>query len=607
MKKVILFSLVLLMFSGCAFVNTLYNGGTAYRKAQRIERQHTQMSKDSAQTARETAPLYRRAISKADKVLLEYPKSERAHDDAYFLKGISLFALGEYMAAINVFEVLLEYFPESRYIARTILHLARAFAKNEDYLIADNYVNMLLERFPQMSNNQHLIMLRADLAVALEGRQAAIETLERRLAETTDPLYKLTIIKRLMALNMESGDYERAISYTENMPAFERRFSRIYYRIEFRKLQCLRRLYRRSEAIALADAMLKNPAYLYNRSEIMLEKGITLVDMGRYDDAVRIFEEIIAIGGDPAIRCKTWFEYAVVSIDFRGDLESGKEQLQNALALVGNNLEMRNLITRRLNGLKTIAELQKALEEADPFSTIDSTHFRYRIGEEFWLSAQLPDSALVYFNTLNSSLQTPDSIRAKSLYSMAYILKEIKKDTVAADSIFNEIINRYPHFEAAKASQEMLGIPVTLMTRRDSANVEFAIAERIFLDNNEEFSEEAYYAYIVCAMRFPDIEDVAARALFAAAWVVNKRDASNDGVVDTAAVKIFVRLCNDYPESKHCKAATDMMNANEVRVFAEQYTARIERTDPLNIREEEQSESTPQKRRAILPDFQNWL
>jgi outer membrane protein assembly factor BamD (BamD/ComL family) len=209
---------------------------------------------------------------------------------------------------------------------------------------------------------------------------------------------------------------------------------------------------------------------------------------------------------------------------------------------------------------------------------------------------------------LTASFRTPDSTRAKSLYSKAYILKELKKDTLAADSIFNEIIDRYPHFEAAKASQEMLGQPVTLMTRRDSANVQFALAENIFLENEEVYSQEAYYAYLLCAVKYPDIEDVAAQALFAAGLAVNKRNVSNDGTVDTAAVKIFVRLCNEYPQSEHCSHVKNMMNANEVKSYATQYTARIEKTDILDIKlEEEETEGSAQERKAVLPDFQSWL
>lgn len=606
-KKTILI-LTLLLLGGCAFVNTLYNGGTAFRKAQRTEKQLAKMSKDSASVARETIPLYKRAADKADKVLLEYPKSERSHDDAYFLKGISLFALGEYSGAINVFEVLLEYYPESKYIPRTILYLAKSFAKNEDYLIAENYMNMLLEKYPEMESNQEVVMLRADLAVELEGKYAAIAALEKRLAETTDPLYKLTIIERLMGLNMENGDYEKAISYTENMPAFNKKFSQIYYKIEFKKLQVLRIIYKRDEAVVLADAMLKNPSYIYNRSEIMLEKGVTLVDMGRYDDAIKVFNDIIALQGDRTIRGKAWYEYAGVSIDFKGNLDSGKVQLDSALALAGNDEIFREMIKKRLNGLNQIAALHAALDTADVFEKIDSAYYRYRIGEEYWLSADLPDSAMVYFDQVITSPQTQDSIRAKTLYSMAYIYLEIKKDSTAADSIFNEIIEKYPHFEAAKASQEMLGVPVTIMTRRDSATVQFDIAEKLYFDNNEEYSQEIYYAYLLTAMKYPDINDIAAKALFSSGMLVNKRDATEDNIVDTAVVKIFVRLCDEYPESEQCKVATEMMNVGEVQSYATQYTSRNEFADSLQAVQDSIAESKiPEENRILLPDFQSWI
>jgi hypothetical protein len=83
-----------------------------------------------------------------------------------------------------------------------------------------------------------------------------------------------------------------------------------------------------------------------------------------------------------------------------------------------------------------------------------------------------------------------------------------------------------------------------------------------------------------------------------------------DGAVDTAVVKIFVKLCKDYPESEYCKSAKNMMEANEVKSFATQYSARIEKTDSLVAAEivGAQSEKTDaEKRKAVLPDFQNWI
>ncbi|MDR0303365.1 MAG: tetratricopeptide repeat protein [Chitinispirillales bacterium] len=606
--KFIIFCFVLLIFGGCAYVNTLYNGGYAYKKAQRLQKQYERMSKDSLDIARETGSFYKRSVTKADKVLLEYPKSEKSHDAAYFLKGISLFELNEYMSAMNIFEVLLEYYPESKYEPRTLLYLARTYAKIEDFVAAENYVEMLLEKYPQMQSNSELIFLQADLAVQLEGKSAAIEVLEKRLAETADPFHKLSIIERLMALTMENQDYEKALSYTASMPSFNKKYSSIYYRVEFRKLQCLRKLLESEEAIKFADLMLSNSSYLYNRTEIMLEKGISFIDMGKYDEAIRILKDIVFGAGSAKIRCKAWFEYAGVSIDIKNELDSGRVQLDSALFWVGDDKEMRLLIKKRLDGLKKIDELQKTLEDADPFTKVDSTYYQYRIGEEYWLSAQIPDSALNYFNMLIESIQTPDSIRAKSLYSTAYILKEIKKDTVSSDSIFSEIINKYPSFEVAKASQNMLGIPVTLMTRRDSATIQLAIAEKMEEENDFSYSQEAYYAYLLCALKYPDIKDIAAKSLYAAGWVANKRNNIVDGIVDTAVVKIYVRLCNDYPESEQCLNVKYMMDIGEVKSYAVQYSSRIEKSDSSEIQMDgTQSEISVEKRKAVLPDFQSWI
>ena len=221
---------------------------------------------------------------------------------------------------------------------------------------------------------------------------------------------------------------------------------------------------------------------------------------------------------------------------------------------------------------------------------------------------------MVNFDMLLADKNTPDTLRASALYAKAWITKRFKADTTFSDSLFELIVANYPGKEVAKQSQIELGQEVTVVTRRDSAWIQFKRAEDLRFES-EGYNKEVYYAYLVSAYKYPDIEDVAAQALFVAGREANKRARGDDGTLDTATVKIYSRLCTSYPASPQCQEVISFMDSEVAKQYSAAYTALREKegddfavdtasidTVDTGLFDKDSSLSPPE-----LPDFNSWI
>ena len=113
---------------GCAFLNTLYNGWVPYKKALKTEEQMLREGADSSEILAKTAVDYQRAIDKATKTIDYYPKADRAHDDAYYLRGLACLKKQDYSCATHSFLLLQNNFPESKHYPESFFWVGRAYA-----------------------------------------------------------------------------------------------------------------------------------------------------------------------------------------------------------------------------------------------------------------------------------------------------------------------------------------------------------------------------------------------------------------------------------------------------------------------------------------------
>ncbi|MGM0461814.1 MAG: tetratricopeptide repeat protein [Fibrobacterota bacterium] len=608
MKLYVILSLFVL-FCGCAYFNTLYNGRQAYDRAYEKEQELLAQGYDSADVAEETDEDYQRAVEKADKVFGQYPGRERFHDDAHFLRATASFRLRNYHGAIGSLRALQDNFPQSPYIPQSWLFLARSYEHLENYSRAREAYEYVKNNYPELNKNDQIDLYLADVVMADKGRGQAIEFLENAYATAETEGQKMYLINRISRYYAELELYDDALEWIDKLPAFNSDFASIFYECEKRKVEILMERGDYESARTLLSQLRNRDEYINRENELDFLLASVLHKTGSIDDAYDLYREITFTETVNEFLARSWYAMSQISIEERGEYDTGKSELQEALAYAEEPL--RGRIKKRLDGLERIDEYEMQMADDDEEKT---SFTKYRIGETYWLDARLPQKALDEFEELLRQSDLPDSIKKVTLYSTALIYRDINNDTLTSDSLLKQLIEQYPSAEVSKQAQNIMGEDVTVETRRDSAQHRFTRAERQRL-RSSEYSEEAYYNYILTATMYSDIDTVAAKALFAAARYVGQRPTRRDGQVDTVAAKIFNTLCDKYSESEQCEEAQEFLQIGAVKSFLADYTDRAEEeedeTDPLDGEEakaeKEERESEDGDSEYEIPDFTNWF
>lgn len=616
MKRSILRSRLLLLLiiptiTGCAFFNALYNGWQAFNTGMKTEEEMYRNGSDTADVRQATKANYDRAIKKAEKAISYYPKSDRTHDDAFFLKGRTLYQMGAYAEAVPVFKTLQKDFPESKRIPQSWLYMGMSYAESGDYPAADETYTYIIDNFPELNKNQEIVILKADLAVKMKGKSQAIVFLEEALNNITDPARRMYIYDRLAGLYIDLKMYEKALNLLLEKPPFDKSYKDLYFTASVKQITCYGELEKYEEAEKLLLELIDSRHFVTHNAEMKLELAILYLKEKRIDEARKLLQDLVGTDKTDETVAKSWYELSGIQIDIDGKLQDGQESLEKVVEISSDN-DLISKAKRRLDGLKQIKIYSDTLTQGVN-DTTPEWFLRFKMGERYWLDVNLPDSALAQFETILSDTGVEDSIYVKTLYSKGWIIQELQGDSAAARPVFEQVISDYPAYEEAKEAQRMIGEPVTIMVRRDSANVRFKDAEDLRLAT-KGYSKDVYYSYLITALKYPEIEDVAAKSLYAAGWVVNQREGAKEEV-DTAAAKIFGRLCKDYPESDQCKAVEIMLENGKVKGFVDSYTKFLEEKG----KEGDEDDSTAlaiedsisvivtDTLPLVIPDFKDWF
>lgn len=539
------------LFFQCAYVNTFYNAKVAFNTAYKEHMLFLRTRADTMDVLPDKITAdYERAIQKSSKMMDVYPKAKKWHDDAIFLMGEAAYYKKEYDDAIRRMRRLQREFAESPFIPQSYLFMGKAYLENDNLVKAEETFKLILEKYPYLNNREEITLLLAQVAIRREGKAQAIELLEKTLQSVKAVDRKMEIYIKIANLYIDLKQYDRAIELLKKAPR-KKDFSNLIYQIDLALLICHIEKGDYTESLRLANRMLQNKKYFRYIDEILVRQGKIFKKQGKINDAIVIFERITKDdAGVKAIRGEAWFELGQIYQHVKGDFEKAKECYQQAISLLSDP-ELRRIATERvqaIGGLKAMRDAAGAIVKdtavADSARPVDIA--RYKLGETFWLCLEEPDSALLYFRRIITDPRADSSMVTRGLFAQAWILRHFKHDTLCADSLFKHIIKRCPHSVFAQKSQKELGQEITILTRSDSAHIAFIDAEKLYFDKSDALA--ACNAYLKLYKAYPDLPNVAAKSLYAAAWLcdhaMHKKKVS--------AQKFYTMLCETFPQSDLC-------------------------------------------------------
>jgi TolA-binding protein len=182
-----------------------------------------------------------------------------------------------------------------------------------------------------------------------------------------------------------------------------------------------------------------------------------------------------------------------------------------------------------------------------PTITIDSANAKRETAVNelaglFFVTIGIPDSAEYWYMRIVKDYPSGRYV-PRALYTLAQIYAG--RDSVgskpAADSLYREIVRKFPRSDFAPEARRMLGLPPAVLTV-DDAEKAYNQAERLMIRGDSVGAVEDFKKL---ARQYPG-SPLASRALYAAGWIYENRLSNRD-----SAIASYTKLVALYPASPY--------------------------------------------------------
>ena len=188
------------------------------------------------------------------------------------------------------------------------------------------------------------------------------------------------------------------------------------------------------------------------------------------------------------------------------------------------------------------ARVQRTRYTADTLRFL-LTQSKFELGGLFLLDLGLPDSAMVWFQTVVHDTMS-SALAPRALYALAEIYRG-KHDSSAVDSLFRILLGQYSGTEYAREVRRLRGIKEKI-TDADSANARYSEAQHQLVDGK---TLEAVNMLKEIAGDYPTSR-IAPKAQYAVGWIYENILVQND-----SAANWYRRLIKAFPATVYASTA----------------------------------------------------
>ena len=485
-KIVLLLSVLFLVASGCVYYNTFFLAKKNYNRAEKLRK------KAGGETIPAAAkPMYDKAIEKATKVLAYYPESDYV-DDAIFLLGMCYLRTGDYTKALRKFNELLNNFPESEFAAeaRYWRSVCLYYGGKEDEAV--DSLKTIADEDPDHTEDAKFML--GELAFQqkeyIEAKSAFLDFLE------FFPESKLASKAHLRLGQIEwfFKEYEKAAKHFEKIEEGDIPYED-YYTSQSLLTQCYIKLGRLDDAQRICDVLLKDQTYMSHWGDVELLVGDIEYARGNTEKAREIWEKIAEKYQRKETGAWAYFRLGEMYFD-QGNYEMAKEMFDAAASQVSSG-EVRELALKRSAVVSRLLALYSKIENADSLGT-DIVSAELTLAEMYITELDEPDSAISAYNYILQNFPD-DSLAPKAAYSIGWVYANAKRDYKKADSLFAELLKKYPESDYAVGGGDYFksrGGSLDSLAVRNVAYY-FVKAEEFWLTYNWLDSALTYYSIVI--------------------------------------------------------------------------------------------------------------
>ncbi len=283
-------SAALLLLLGCVYYNTFYNAEQSFDKALKII--------EDSPTADDEVPagakkLLNSAIEKSNIVLQKFPDSKYV-DDAYYIIGQASFLKGDNTTAERYFNKLLSEYADSPYRAECNIWLAYAHFKMGYVDSAQTRIKEILNLGETRKSDKYLLYkIMGEIQLEKDSLNQAFFYLQKAADFANTDSKRAFIYGKLVSLAENSNDLESAIGFIEQLQIFSTN-DQVKEDAKFKWIEYNRQIGNYNIVLEELDKMLQdsNNERLYLTLE--LERAKTLIAGRDFVDARVALDAILA-------------------------------------------------------------------------------------------------------------------------------------------------------------------------------------------------------------------------------------------------------------------------------------------------------------------------
>ncbi len=289
MRKYFLLILMLLVSSGCVYFNTFYNAEQSFKDALKI----IEESPDSDEELPSNAKIkLGKAIEKSQLVIEKYPESKYV-DDAIYIIGKASFLRNEIGTAERYFTRLIHNYPQSPFASECEIWLAYTHFRLGNADSARIEIETIMQEEHRKRSDQYLMnLVMGEIELDQDSLQAAFRYYEKAAQLAESDGRKASIYNKLVKLAEENGDQVTAIPFLEQVEIYATT-PKIKEEAKLKWLRYNRKAGNYDLVATEIETMLASDEYESIRLQLELQQAKVSMDRLDFNGARTELEEIV--------------------------------------------------------------------------------------------------------------------------------------------------------------------------------------------------------------------------------------------------------------------------------------------------------------------------
>ena len=437
---------MLLFFTSCVYFNTFYNAKNSFNKAVEIIDNDSSKNYQQNNTLSNTAKnLLYESISSSNIVLEKYPDSKYVDDAIYYI-GRAYFNLGEIYKAEKYFNQLINNYLNSQYYNESRLWLEYSYLKLNLIDSSLSKISLIEKDFikneKKIDNNLFFLLynLRGDVFIQSGDYNKAFIEFEKSLNFVESKTKKITTYSKLVIISESVKEFNKAIDYLNKIQILS---SDKDVKIEsFRKwLDIMKKLKLYDKIIIEIQEKLTSPEFDSSvlKDELNVELAILYMKKNNFSNSKNIFNDIIENSNQKSIKSQSYYWLGYISLFYEFELDLAVEYF--------------NLVNETMRSSKYSKDSRDYIKDIDSYRTL-LEEYNFLISNEGneVIEGNKEEEYFIPNNNIINNVVLEDSllfiIAEKLFFDFNQMDLSIKKH--------NKLIKIYPNSEYAIRSKKIV-------------------------------------------------------------------------------------------------------------------------------------------------------